>query len=63
MRGVTRKSILGNIRSDDVSGTGTAGSKTSWRERYRNECTVGGSEHICSRSYADVTGGQITGRP
>ena len=63
MRGVTRKSKPGKIRNDDVSSTGPAGGKTSWRERYRNECTVGGSKYVRNRSYADVTGGRSTGRP
>ena len=61
--GFTRKSKPGKIRNDDVSSTGPAGGNTSWRERYRNECTVGGSKYVRNRSYADVTGGRSTGRP
>ena len=45
------------IRNDDVSGMGPAGGKTSWRERYRNECTIGRSKYVRNRSYANVTGG------
>ena len=63
MRGISRESKPGKIRNDDVSGTGPAGGKTSWRERYRNECTVGGSKYVRKRIYTDVAGGRSTGRP
>ena len=63
MRGFTWKSKPGKINIDDVSGTVPAGIKTSWRERYRNECTVGGYEYVRNMSYSDVTGGRSTGRP
>ena len=76
MGGVTWKSKPGKIRRDDVSSMEPAGPKTSWRERYQNECTVtqslkyvgnygvrgGWSEYVHNINCADVTGGQITGR-
>ena len=63
MKGVTRKSKPGMIRNYDVSGTGPAGGKTSWRERYQNECTIGRSKYMRNRSYSNVTGRKNTGRP
>ena len=63
MKGVTRKSKPGMMRNDDVRGTGPAGGKTSWRERYRNECTIGRYKYVRNRGYSKVTGGGNTGRP